>query len=105
MSINMTKTTKLSASGDQLLLPIDRLDRQILHALEIDGRAPFRRLAAVLDTSEQTVARRYRRLHEAGVVRVLVLPALKLSDQGTLLRIQVQPGAARPLANALAERP
>jgi DNA-binding Lrp family transcriptional regulator len=86
-------------------VPLDRLDRQLLHALAIHGRAPFRRLAAVLESSEQTVARRYRRLYEAGLVRVLALPTPDPSDQGTLLRLQVQPGAARQLATALAKRP
>ena len=40
------------------------------HALIVDGRGPFARIAAVLGSSEQTVARRYRRLREAGVIRV-----------------------------------
>lgn len=52
---------------------MDRLDRQILQALQLEGRAPFSRLAAVLGVSEQTIARRYRRLHTQGVVRVLGL--------------------------------
>jgi DNA-binding Lrp family transcriptional regulator len=84
---------------------IDRLDRQILHALAINGRASFRRVATVLGASEQTVARRYRRLSEAGVVHVLGVPAPDPSDEGTLVRIQVQPAAARGLARALAKLP
>jgi DNA-binding Lrp family transcriptional regulator len=35
----------------------DELDRAIVHALHIDGRAPFSRIASVLDVSDQTVAR------------------------------------------------
>jgi DNA-binding Lrp family transcriptional regulator len=84
---------------------IDRLDRQILHGLAINGRAPFRRLAGVLGASEQTVARRYRRLSEAGVVHVLGVPMPDPSDEGTLVRIQVQPASARSLAAALAKLP
>jgi DNA-binding Lrp family transcriptional regulator len=84
---------------------MDRLDRQILHALAINGRASFRRVATVLGASEQTVARRYRRLSEAGVVRVLGVLAPDPSDEGTLVRIQVQPAAARGLAMALAKLP
>ena len=52
---------------------IDQLDRGILQALQLDGRAPFRRIAAALGTSEQTVARRYRRLYADGVLRVIGL--------------------------------
>ncbi len=83
---------------------LDRIDNQLLHALMIDGRAPFSLLSEVIGTSEQTVARRYRRLHEAGAVRVLVLPAP--SDEGLdwIVRIGVRPGAAARLARALAER-
>ena len=83
---------------------LDRIDNQLLHALIVDGRAPFSLLSELMGTSEQTVARRYRRLHEAGAVRVLVLP--EPSDQGLewIVRIGVRPGAAARLAVALAER-
>jgi DNA-binding transcriptional regulator YhcF (GntR family) len=48
---------------------LDDLDRALIHALHIDGRAPFHRMAAALGVSPQTVARRYRRLRiEAPVV-------------------------------------
>ena len=83
---------------------VDRLDRQLLHVLEIDGRAPFGRIAAVLGSSEQTIARRYRRLRDQGVVRVLCFPTFVAAAQPTLLRLHVQPGAGRPLAAALAKR-
>jgi DNA-binding Lrp family transcriptional regulator len=41
---------------------LDDLDRGLIHALHLDGRAPFSRIAAVLDVSAQTIARRYARL-------------------------------------------
>jgi DNA-binding Lrp family transcriptional regulator len=83
---------------------LDRIDNQLLHGLIIDGRAPFSLLAEVIGTSEQTVARRYHRLREAGAVRVVVLP--EALDQGLdwIVRIGVRPGAAARLAAALAER-
>ncbi|MFJ9249791.1 AsnC family protein [Streptomyces sp. NPDC101776] len=37
----------------------DDLDRGLVHAPHIDGRAPFNRIAAVLDVSARTVARRW----------------------------------------------
>ena len=55
--------TAVSASET---ITLDRLDRQLLHALQFDGRVSFRLLAEVLGSSEQTVARRYRRLRDAG---------------------------------------
>jgi DNA-binding Lrp family transcriptional regulator len=84
---------------------LDVIDRRLLHALGINGRASFRLIASVIGTSEQTVARRYRRLRESGVVRVLMLPAPDPADCGQLVRLEVQPQAVRAVADALARRP
>jgi len=87
-------------------LELDLLDRQIIHALILDGRAPFSRIAAVVGASEQTVARRYRRMHDAALVRVVGLPnsqRLGLSDW--MVRLQCVPDAAAAVADALARRP
>ena len=51
------------------MVEIDDLDGQLLHCLAVDGRASFSEIAAVLGVSDQTVARRYRRLRGAGVIR------------------------------------
>jgi DNA-binding Lrp family transcriptional regulator len=40
---------------------LDEVDHNIIHALRIDGRAPFSRIASVLGVSTQTVSRRYGR--------------------------------------------
>ncbi|MDN3355231.1 Lrp/AsnC family transcriptional regulator [Actinomadura sp. DC4] len=84
---------------------LDELDRSIVHALHIDGRAPFSRLAAVLGVSDQTVARRYRRLRSTGSLRVIGLPnARRLGWVEWFVRVQVTPDAAVPVADALARR-
>jgi DNA-binding Lrp family transcriptional regulator len=93
----------MSASGTSETLKLDRLDRQLLHALQYDGRVSFRVIAEVLDASEQTIARRYLRLRNAGVIRVLVLTAAA-HGQSWIVRMQVVPGAAIKLARALARR-
>ncbi len=85
---------------------LDDVDLRLVHALTIDGRAPFSRIAAVLEVSDQTIARRYRRLRRAGVVRVLGrLDAHRLGHVDWALRLQVTPGAAGAIATALAKRP
>ena len=86
---------------------LDRVDRQILHALQLAPRAPFARLAIVLGVSEQTVARRFQRMRTTGVVRVLALPDPTGTPDTTYwtLRIGCRPGAAAALADALARRP
>ncbi|MFD4904536.1 Lrp/AsnC family transcriptional regulator [Kitasatospora purpeofusca] len=85
---------------------LDGLDRALLHALHVDGRAPFRRIAEVLGVSDQTVARRYQRLRAGGVVRVVGrTDARSLGQVDWLTRIRCVPDAAAPLAEALARRP
>lgn len=84
---------------------IDAVDRRIVHALQVDGRASFSRLATVLGISEQTAARRWRRLREDGVVRVLGLPTPDRIEPHWFVRVRVQPAAAGAVGEALARRP
>lgn len=83
---------------------LDVLDHRIVHALQIDGRASFSRLATVLGVSEQTVARRWRRLREDGVLRVLGLPTPDRVEPHWFVRVRVQPAAAGAVGEALARR-
>jgi len=48
------------------MVDFDAMDEQLIHALQVDGRASFSRIGAVLGASDRTVARRYHRLREAG---------------------------------------
>ncbi|SEG86138.1 DNA-binding transcriptional regulator, Lrp family [Actinacidiphila yanglinensis] len=87
------------------LAALDALDRQIVHALQVDGRAPFNRLAQVLGVSDQTVARRYARLRREGAVRVLGLTdPLRLGLTPWLVRVRCTPDAAASIGEALARR-
>jgi DNA-binding Lrp family transcriptional regulator len=88
------------------MVEIDGLDRQVVHALGIDGRAAFSRIAAALGVSDQTVARRYRRLRSAGVLRVLGRPdPVRLGYAQWFIRLRCTPDAAGSVATALARRP
>lgn len=85
---------------------LDELDRRIIHALFLDPRVPFRRLAEVLGASEQTVARRYRRLFDEHVVRVVgELDAQRLGQSDWVVRIRCVPGSALAVATRLAQHP
>jgi DNA-binding Lrp family transcriptional regulator len=85
---------------------LDRLDEQIVRALQLSPRAAFRRIADALGVSEQTVARRYRALHRAGVLRVIgVVDPTALGESDWLVRIQTRPEATLDLGRALAQRP
>lgn len=83
----------------------DLLDTRILHALQVDGRAPFTRIAAALGVSDDTVARRYHRLHAAGLLRVRGRVDADRSGQAVwIVRAQCPPGGAQRVAEALAGR-
>ncbi|MFI9245962.1 Lrp/AsnC family transcriptional regulator [Streptomyces sp. NPDC053086] len=85
---------------------LDLLDLQLLSALEVDGRAPFSRIAAALGVSDQTVARRYRRLcAEAGLRVVVLRDAVRLGQDQWMLRLRCAPDGATVIAEALARRP
>jgi len=85
---------------------LDDLDYRIIHALYVDARAPFSLLAEVLGASEQTVARRYRTLRDAGVVRVVgQLDSQRLGRSDWAVRIRCTPGTSMAVATELARRP
>src|SRR5579875_2547303 len=87
------------------MVEIDDIDRQIIHCLAVDGRASFSEIAAVLRVSDQTVARRYRRMRSSGVFRVVGLRARQsMRSLGWLLHLRCLPGGAQPLAEGLARR-
>lgn len=87
-------------------MSLDELDRQIIHALILDGRLPFSRIAGVVGASEQTVARRYRRMRSAVMLRVVGVPdSQRLGQSDWHVRLQCVPDAATGVANALARRP
>ncbi|MFC8142820.1 Lrp/AsnC family transcriptional regulator [Streptomyces paradoxus] len=85
---------------------LDPLDLKLLQALQLDGRAPFNRIADVLGVSDQTVARRFRRLRSVLHLRVLgMTDESRLGRSTWLLRLSCTPDTAEQLANALALRP
>ncbi|MGI8879957.1 MAG: Lrp/AsnC family transcriptional regulator [Jatrophihabitans sp.] len=83
----------------------DRTDLQIVQCLQISPRVAFRRVGEVLGVSEQTVARRYRRLRTQGAMRVvgLVNPD-RLGETSWQVRIQCRPDATAAIGSALARR-
>jgi len=85
---------------------LDAIDRQIVHILTIEPRASFRTIAEVAQISDQTAARRYRRLTESAGLRVLgVLDGDRLGWVSWFVRLQATPGNAEAIAEALARRP
>ena len=85
---------------------LDEVDRQLLHALSAAPRASFRVLAEVVGVSDQTIARRYRRLTAGAGLRVLgLIDTERAGWVNWLVRLQAAPGSAQRIADALARRP
>jgi len=85
---------------------IDVLDQRIIQALYIDPRAPFSRLAEVIGSSEQTVSRRYRRLFDDRILRVVgQLDSQRVGQSDWAVRLRCAPGSASTVAAKLAEHP
>ncbi|MGY4771391.1 Lrp/AsnC family transcriptional regulator [Kribbella sp. CWNU-51] len=87
------------------MVDFDALDGQLVHALQVDGRASFSRIGAVLGASDRTVARRYHRLRETGAVRVVAVPSSRrLGRVDWLVRIQCAPDTAVAVAATMVRR-
>ena len=75
---------------------LDAVDRQLLHALTVAPRAPFRLLAEVIGVSDQTIARRYRRLAETAGLRVYgLIDGERAGWVDWIVRLQATPGSAQ----------
>nr|WSW47880.1 Lrp/AsnC family transcriptional regulator [Streptomyces sp. NBC_01001] len=84
---------------------LDTLDRRLIHALQIDGRASFSRIAGVLGAPERTVIRRYHRLRSALVVRVVgLVDSRRIGKLDWFVRIDCTPDAADAVTAALVQR-
>ncbi|MFI6517974.1 Lrp/AsnC family transcriptional regulator [Spirillospora sp. NPDC050679] len=84
---------------------LGEFDQQLLHALHLDGRAPFSKIAEVLGVSDRTVARRFARLRATGAARVTaVVEGRGAGHAEWLVRLRVLPSHAAALARDLARR-
>ncbi|MEV7886130.1 Lrp/AsnC family transcriptional regulator [Streptomyces sp. NPDC002817] len=85
---------------------LDDLDRGLIHALHVDGRASFTRVAGVLGVSTQTVSRRYGRLRTQASLRVVGLTDPHQAGRTQwLVRITATARSAQDIARALVRRP
>jgi DNA-binding Lrp family transcriptional regulator len=85
---------------------LDSVDRQIIHALAVQPRASFRAIGEVVGVSDQTAARRYRRMRESVGLGIYGLVSGSLAGWvDWMVRLQTTPGGAHAIAEALARRP
>ncbi|WP_395758404.1 Lrp/AsnC family transcriptional regulator [Streptomyces althioticus] len=101
----MNRVTPAGHGGPDSPAALDELDLRLLQVLELDGRAPFSRIAQVLGVSDQTVARRVRRLRGTVNLRVTgMVDDIRLGRAGWIVRLGCGPGRASRLAATLAGR-
>ncbi|MFC9256255.1 AsnC family transcriptional regulator [Amycolatopsis thailandensis] len=82
---------RILGCGDQVRQ--DPLDRRVIGAPQVDGRASWRRIAEVLDAPERTVARRGARLLENGIVTVIAVTPYGVP---MLVRVKAAPVSPGP---------
>ncbi|MEU6952353.1 AsnC family transcriptional regulator [Streptomyces sp. NPDC045714] len=84
---------------------LDALDRRLIHALQLDGRLPFSRIAAAVGVPERTVARRYHRLRSRLALRVVgLVDGGRTGMLDWIVRVRCAPEAVETLAVLLARR-
>ncbi|MCO1654013.1 Lrp/AsnC family transcriptional regulator [Pseudonocardia humida] len=83
------------------------LDQRIVAALQLNGRASWKQVAAAVGATESTVARRGQQLLDSGRVRVTGLLDHLRCGLGISLQVRLRsrPGAATAVATALAALP
>lgn len=85
---------------------LDPTDRRIVAALQVNGRASWTEIAALIGTSVTTVARRAQQLIADGQVLVAAVPQPGGGPADLLIvRVRCTPGSQLPTAQALAARP
>jgi Lrp/AsnC family transcriptional regulator for asnA, asnC and gidA len=86
---------------------LDDVDKQIISALQADGRRPYSRIAADLDVSESVVRYRAQRLEQAGVLQVVgIADPLRIGfDRMALIGLKVRPGTMDAVCAAVTEFP
>jgi CheY-like chemotaxis protein/DNA-binding Lrp family transcriptional regulator len=86
---------------------VDDLDRDIIRALQQDGRRSNVEIARALSVAESTVRKRIDRLLNNGTVRIVGIPSLPALDLHVqvLIYLQVEPAYADAIANQMAGLP
>lgn len=85
---------------------LDEVDFRLIAALQEDGRLPFRELAEQVGVSESSARRRYKRLVESGVLRVVgVADVVALGFVRAEIGVRVKGASVGDVARTLAAMP
>jgi len=97
-----TKISQIDSTGPRPVV-LDAADRQIIEALQRDGRQPYGTIAATVGLSEAAVRRRVQRLRDSGALEIVaVTDPLQLGfHREAMLGLRVN-GDVRAVADAIA---
>jgi DNA-binding Lrp family transcriptional regulator len=84
---------------------LDDVDRRLIGALQVDGRASPEKLADALELPPRTVTRLLAALLRDGTVRVTAVPPRDPGHRISVVRVKVLRGKTDAIAAALARRP
>lgn len=86
---------------------IDRIDKQIINELQIDGRRSYTDLAEILGLSEGTIRKRLKKMKKDNVIKISasVNPSKLGLNFISLMAIQVQMIGLQQVADMLAGNP
>ncbi len=92
---------------DQGSVVLDELDRQIVSALQREGRRPYSRIAADVGVSESVIRYRVQRLEHVGILQIVgIADPLKVGfDLMALVGARVVPGKMDEVAAVIATFP
>ncbi|MFJ2619425.1 Lrp/AsnC family transcriptional regulator [Glutamicibacter sp. NPDC087344] len=82
---------------------LTELDLQIIHAVQLDPRIPWRGLASVLDVDQATLARRWARIEHEGYAWISAIPGPRMGSltNSALVEFDCEPGRALEVADYL----
>jgi DNA-binding Lrp family transcriptional regulator len=81
---------------------MDDIDRKIVHALQIAPRAPWNLVGSAVGIDPVTAARRWQRLHDAGVGWISCYPFVRTGGDSFLVELTCDPGTSVDVATVLA---
>lgn len=86
---------------------LDEVDRQIIAALQVDGRRSYSRIAEQAGVSESSIRYRVQKLEKAGILQVVgIANPLRLGfDLMALVQVVTLPGNVREVASAISTYP
>jgi Lrp/AsnC family transcriptional regulator for asnA, asnC and gidA len=84
--------------------PLDKLDKAIIKALQVDGRRPYAQIGRELEIPEATVRQRADRLISRGVVQIVGVtdPLAMGFGQPALIGLRVEPARIEEVADRVA---